>query len=105
MTTYLLNSPVLTGHGLWRFSPLDLDSARTLAAGGFVSAIGHESAARLLSEILRQPVPVSRRQVSLKAGDRAIVFRLLKRLPEGMVLDLAALKESEWELALLERLE
>jgi len=41
----------------------------------------------------------------LQPGDRAIVFRLLKRLPEGAVLSLDDLQTQEWELALLERLE
>ena len=31
MTLYLLNSPVLTDHGLWRFSPLETERARELA--------------------------------------------------------------------------
>jgi len=105
MTTYLLNSPVLTEHGLWRFSPLDITQAKELAATGFVSAIGHASSAHFLSDLLTQPVPLSRQRISLQLGDRAIVFRLLKRLPEGEVLDLDDLKSSDWELALLERLE
>ncbi len=104
-TTYLLNSPVLTDHGLWRLSPLEVEKARDLAAEGFVSAIGHEASAKLLGEALRQPVPVVRERVSMQPGDRAIVFRLLKRLPEGAVLSLDDLQTQEWELALLERLE
>ncbi len=103
--TYLLNSPVLTDHGLWRFSPLEVEKARDLAAGGFVSAIGHDASAKLLGEALRQPVPVVRERVSLQPGDRAIVFRLLKRLPEGAILGLDDLQAQDWELALLERLE
>ena len=105
MTTYLLNSPVLTDHGLWRFSPLEVEKARDLAVEGFVSAIGHDASAKLLGEALRQPVPVVRQRVSLQPGDCAIVFRLLKRLAEGAVLGLNDLKAHDWELALLERLE
>lgn len=105
MTTYLLNSPVLTDHGVWRFSPLEVEKARQLSAGSFVSAIGHDASAKLLSEVLRQPVSVARERVSLRPGDCAIVFRLLKRLPEGAVLGLDDLQVQDWELALLERLE
>ena len=105
MTLYLLNSPVLTGHGLWRFSALDEARARELASGGFVSAIGHEGAARLLAEVLGTEVPVARIRASLAAGDAAIVLRLLERLPEGAVLDAATLRTVPWELSLLERLE
>ena len=104
MTLYLLNSPVLTDHGLWRFSPLDESLARELAAGGFVSAIGHEGAARLLAEVLGMEVPVARIRASLARGDKAIVLRLLERLPEGAVLDASTLRALPWELSLLERL-
>ena len=105
MTLYLLNSPVLTDHGLWRFAPLCIDAARELAAGGFVSAIGHEGAARLLGELLKKEVEVSRIRVHLAPGDRAIVLRVRERLPEGVVLDRAALDLTDWELSLLTRLE
>lgn len=105
MTLYLLNSPVLTDHGLWRFASLGAEEARRLAAGGFVSAIGHEGAARLLEELLGVRVPVNRARVRLAPGDRAIVLRLKARLPEGAVLDAEALRRHPWELSLLERLE
>ncbi len=105
MTLYLLNSPVLTDHGLWRFSPLETECARELASGGFISAIGHEGAARLLSEVLGMEVPVARIRATLAPGDEAIVLRLRERLPEGAVLDADALRALPWELSLLERLE
>ncbi|HHJ12809.1 MAG TPA: DUF1874 domain-containing protein [Gammaproteobacteria bacterium] len=105
MTLYLLNSPVLTDHGLWRFSPLEASRARELASGGFVSAIGHEATARLLAEVLGVEVPVARIRASLAPGDAAIVLRLRERLPEGTVLDAAALRALPWELSLMERLE
>jgi len=105
MTLYLLNSPVLTDHGLWRFSPVTLEAARALAGEGFVSAVGHGGAARFLSGLLGVEVPVHRIRASLRPGDRALVLRILERLPEGAVLDAEALAKIPWELSLLERLE
>jgi hypothetical protein len=50
---YLLNSPVLTDFGLWRFDgPLTLEQGRDWARDGFISAVGHEATAVLLSGLL-----------------------------------------------------
>lgn len=101
---YLLNSPVLTAYGRWRFDgPIAQEQARQLAAGAFVSAIGHPAAAALLTHILGREVPVNRVAVTLQPGDQALVLRLLARLPEGAVLDAAALAAVPWELGLLSR--
>lgn len=106
MTRYVLNSPVLTDYGLWRFDgPLPAATARDWAREGFVSAIGHAATADFLSEWLGQPVPVERRRVTLAPGDEALVFRLLERLPEGAVLAPDALATLRWELGLLGRVE
>ncbi|MFM8442589.1 MAG: STIV orfB116 family protein [Methylococcus sp.] len=106
MTRYVLNSPVLTDYGLWRFEgPLASAAARDWARGGFESAIGHATTAALLSELLGRPVPVERRRVQLAPGDEALVFRLLERLPEGAVLEPGALATQRWELGLLRRVE
>lgn len=54
--------------------------------GGFVSAIGHESTANVLSQLLGVDVPCERKQIALAVGDSAIIFSLKRRLAEGQVL-------------------
>ena len=104
MTTYVLNSPILTGFGDWCYSgPISIDQAKRLLDKGFVSAIGHQGTAELLSALLEQEIPCDRKAVELAPGDRALVFRLLERLPEGLVLDARSLSERKYMLCLLER--
>ena len=101
---YLLNSPVLSNHGRYLFSgPISPDQAHRMLANGFVSAIGHESTALLLGRLLRVEVPVNRIRISMEPGDKAIVFRLLARVPTTEIATVEGLDEIPHELALLER--
>ena len=58
-----------------------------------VSAVGHESTAKILSELLGFEVPVNRIMVKLEEGDEAVIFQLFTRLPEGRVLNRDELEE------------
>lgn len=104
-TLYLLNSPVLPDFGDYQFEgPISIAKAQDMASAGFVSAIGHEGAAALMSQLLNQPVRMNRIPINLTPGDQALVLRLGQRLPEGRILSYAELSQLPVELGILERL-
>jgi hypothetical protein len=67
-------------------SPISLGEVKALIKEGFISAVGHESTAKVLSSLLGTTVPFNRAQISIKEGDVIISFQFLIRLPEGKVL-------------------
>ena len=105
MAVYLLNSPVLTSFGRFCYSgPLDVESVRAELSGGFVSAVGHVSTARLLTRLLGIPVECSRRTIRMMPGDRAVVACLPGRLRPGVCLNGGELFGSDLAFSLLEQL-
>ncbi len=94
MTVYLTNSftlsmitpSLLEGGAIIKASPISLGEVKALLKEGFVSAVGHESTARVLGRLLGVEVPFNRVQISVGEGDVIISFQFLIRLPEGKVL-------------------
>jgi len=66
---------------------VDAETVKSMLKKPFVSAVGHESTAKLLTALLGVEVPYNRIQVRLQKGDRLLVFQLLTRLEEGRLLD------------------
>lgn len=104
---YLMNSPVLTGFGVFQFEPISIEAARALVqqASDVVSAIGHEATADLMTSDLGIIVEFIRNEVQFQVGEVALVFRLKNRLPEGRILDRSDLTGVEYEYGLLHRIE
>jgi hypothetical protein len=105
-TVYLLNTPVITAFGLWRFEgPITLCDVQDSLKKGFVSGVGHQATADYLSELLSIYCPFNRQRITMQAGDFAIVLRLLCRLPEGKLLEQHEISQLPYQFGLLRRLE
>lgn len=102
MKTYIINSPILTTYGLWIFEgPLTNLEAKSIVQDGFISGVGHSASAAFLSKHLNIRIPVNRINIEMAPGDRALILRLLNRLPEGKLLNESELNTTPFELGLL----
>lgn len=80
---------------------MPLEFAKWNASKGFVSAVGHESTAAIMSELLGVQVPVNRIQVVPVPGDKLLCFKLKRRTPEGVVLSKEEIKQLGYEWVLM----
>ena len=66
---------------------VNLDTVKDLLLKrGFESAVGHQSTAEILTNLLGIEVPANRVSIRLQPGDTLIVFQIGLRLQEGQVL-------------------
>lgn len=105
MKTILMNTAILVADGDSRLSSISLEQAKAELDSGFLSAIGHQSTADLLTTLLG--VWVSMNRVTLgdehfKVGQKAVILKLLKRPPEGAILTREQIEELGYEFKLLE---
>lgn len=102
----LFNGTVATTNGLYRISDIDLESARTLVTQNqYVSAIGHEATAEILTELLGVEIPFHRIQFKQEVNQKAIVFKLNERPVEGVVLSKEEVIRVGYSLKLMERID
>ena len=88
MKLALLNTSIVTSDGAYTLEAVSLNEAKKLVSESEIdSAIGHESAAQILSELLGVAVPMNRQVFAQEKGQTALVFKLNGRPPEGQILD------------------
>jgi len=99
---YLLNSLVIPinfdkySTARVSISKISIDEAKQMLSQPFVSAIGHDGTAKLLSQLLQINIPTNRIAVFLEKGDVVIAFFLKQRLPEGAILTKEQLEKLEF---------
>lgn len=104
-----LNAAIITAHGNFEFQKLSLKEAREVVQNfcasnrKISSAIGHHATAELMTRLLKFPVPPNRIEFVQTTKDVALVFKLKKRAPEGVVLTGEELEEIGYEFGLLTR--
>lgn len=103
----LMNASVITfPEGSISTAPLTLEEAKHLVAESDLdSAVGHESTAQLMSTLLDREIPVNRQRFQQQVGQKALVFQLDQRPPEGKILSAEELKEIGFSFRLLTRTE
>jgi hypothetical protein len=68
----MISPSLLEGGAIIKASPISLGEVKALLKEGFVSAVGHESTARVLSSLLGTDVPFNRAQISIKITGQVI---------------------------------
>ncbi len=102
---YIMNAPVLTSFGYFSFVVLDWGVAEQMLKHiEWTSAVGHQGTAEILSEILKTEILMNRIEVEMEEGDKAIVFWLRKRLPEGTIATKEQLLKADYTIALMHRI-
>lgn len=98
----MLNTSILTAYGAYEYYPLSLESSRSLAIGAS-SAIGHQSTADIMSELLGVPVAMNRINYEQKPGALGLVFKLNGRPEEGKILSREDIEKIGYSFGLLIR--
>lgn len=98
----ILNTSILTSLGTFTLSALTLEESQELTRGEILSAVGHQSTADILTELLQINVPMNRIQFAQQPGQKAVVFKLNGRAPEGTILTREQIEEIGYSFQLLE---
>ncbi|MGL4737092.1 MAG: YddF family protein [Cellulosilyticaceae bacterium] len=102
----LLNGTVATTDGIYAISSIEVEQIKALIKQyGFISAIGHEATAALVSDVLEINIPYNRIAFSQQVSQKAVVFKLNERPPEGVILDRKAIEAIGFTFKMMERLE
>lgn len=106
MKIALLNTSILTTTGDYSLKDISLEQAIEIVQknqNNLDSAIGHESTAQIMSQLLKTTVEVNRQMFVQQVGQEAIVFKLNGRPPEGKILSTEEIEKIGYKFQLLVR--
>lgn len=107
MKIALLNTSIITAPGNYSLKDISLEQAIEIIQknkNNLDSAIGHESTAQIMSQLLKTTVEVNRQMFAQQVGQEAIVFKLNGRPPEGKILTVQEIEQIGYKFQLLTRL-
>lgn len=100
----ILNTSILTSEGTFTLKSISLSDAKNLISSNDIfSAVGHQSTAEILTELLGVEIPVNRIQFEQEDGQQALVFKLNGRPPEGKILSKEEIETIGYKFQLLEK--
>ena len=86
-----------------RIKEISKEEVKEILKEGFISAIGHQSTAEILSQLLDINIPFNRVQIKITPSDKLIVFQILTRLEEGKILSKEEISKLPFKFFLIER--
>ena len=107
MELVILNTSILTSEGTFNLKNISLEEARDIIKENkenFISAIGHQSTAEILTTLLGVNIEMNRINFVQEKGQKALVFKLLARAEEGRILTIEEIEEIGYKFQLLEKL-
>ena len=100
----ILSTPVLTDIGEYRCQEISpVEAGEILKRGGWLSAVGHAATAQVMTVDLGSIVPMNRVEYRQKIGETALVFMLLQRPEEGVILTTQEIKKLKYRYVTLTR--
>jgi len=100
----ILNTAIITAPGRYEMHTISVGDAQAMVFQmNWVSAIGHEATAQILSEILQITIPVNRIAYVQQPREKAIVFKLRGRPQEGSILSREEIEAIGYDLYVLTR--
>lgn len=100
----ILNTSILTADGTYDLDTITLQKAKEMLQGAeILSAVGHESTAQILTELLGQEIPMNRIQFEQKLFQKALVFKLNGRPEEGKILSRQEIEDIGYTFKVLYR--
>jgi len=102
----ILNGAIITADGEYSCQTISVNEARELiqSAPQIISAVGHQATAELLTDLLEKDIAFNRINFYQQAGQKALIFKLNSRPPEGIVLSRDEIETFGYHFQLLSRL-